>query len=115
MNELFIRVYLDEDVNVLVAGIVRSQAFKILTASESRRKGKNDAEQLKYATENGYVILTHNRIDYEELARDYFTNNKTHNGIIIATRHPPYKIAERLFGILNNFAADEMTNQIVYI
>ncbi len=59
--------------------------------------------------------LTHNRIDYEELARDYFTANKTHNGIIIATRHPPHKITERLFGILNEFAADEMMNQIVYI
>ncbi len=86
MNELFISVYLDEDVNVLIAELVRPQNFRVLTVTEAKRKGKSDAEQLEFATENGYAILTHNRRDYEELAQEYFINNQTHGGIVIAVR-----------------------------
>jgi len=115
VSQLFIKVYLDEDVNVLIAELVRLQKFKSLTVSEAGRKGKTDAEQLKYAAQNGYAILTHNRMDFEELARDYFVNDETHRGIIIAVRRPIHEIVERLLKVLNDFTADEMTNQIIYI
>lgn len=115
MNDIFIKVYLDEDVNVLIAELVRLQKIKSLTVDEAGRKGKTDAEQLKYAAQNGYAILTHNRIDYEALARNYFEDDKTHRGIIIAVRRPIHEIAERLLKVLNDFTADEMTNQIIYI
>jgi hypothetical protein len=78
-------------------------------------KENPDAERLQYAAQNGFAILTHNRTDYEELARDYFANDKTHRGIIIAVRRPIHEIAERLLKILNDFMADEMKNQIIYI
>jgi hypothetical protein len=115
VSELFISVYLDEDVNVLVAELIRLQNFRVLTVTEAARKGKSDAEQLEFATENGYTILTHNRVDYEKLAQEYFANNQTHAGIIVAVRRPAQKIAERLLKILNNFTADEVFNQIIYI
>lgn len=115
MNELFIKVYLDEDVNVLIAEIARSRNFELLTVTKAGRKGKSDAEQLEFAAENGYAILTHNRIDYEDLAKDYFANGENHNGIIIAVRRPSNEIAQRLLSVLNDFTADEMKNQIIYI
>jgi predicted nuclease of predicted toxin-antitoxin system len=115
VSELFIKVYLDEDVNVLIAELARLQKFKSLTANEAGRKGKTDAEQLEYATQNGYAILTHNRMDYEKLARDYFEGDKTHRGIIIAVRRPIHEVAERLLKVLDDFTADEMKNQVIYI
>lgn len=36
-------------------------------------------------------------------------------GIIIATRHSPYKIVQRLLVILNQITADEMRDQLRYI
>ena len=115
MNELFISVYLDEDVNNLVAALVRLQNFRVLIATEADRKGKSDAEQLEFSTENGYAILTHNRRDFEELAQDYFANAQTHGGIIISVVRPAHKIVEKLSDVLDDFTADEMVNQIVYI
>ena len=115
MSDIFIKVYLDEDVNVLIGELIRRKNFKSLTVSEAGRKGKSDAEQLNYATQNGYAILTHNRIDFEELAQEYFANDKTHHGIIVAVRRPIHEVAERLFDLLNDFTADEMINQIIYI
>lgn len=115
MSEIFISVYLDEDVNVLIAELVHLQGFHALTVTEVGRRGKSDAEQLKFATENGYAILTHNRKDFEKLAQKYFINNQTHSGIIISVRRPVHLIAEKLLEVLNDLTADEMKNQIIYI
>lgn len=115
MSKLFIEIYLDENVHVLIAKIVCSHGFKAVTTQEVRRKGASDLEQLRYASKQGYAILTHNRTDFEELAKAYFASNKKHCGIIIAADNSPQEIVRRLMTILNNFTADEMTNQIVYI
>ncbi len=61
------------------------------------------------------VIVTHNRLDFGELAQKYFAESQTHYGIIISVQRLPHEIAERLLKILNDFTADEMTNQIIYI
>lgn len=115
MSDIFIKVYLDEDVNVLIGELIRRKNFKSLTVSEAGRKGKSDAEQLDYAAQNGYAILTHNRIDFEELAQEYYADNKSHHGIIIAVRRPVHEVSERLLNTLNDFTADELINQIIYI
>lgn len=115
MSEIFISIYLDEDVDVLIAELVRLQKFRALTVTEAGRKGKSDAEQLKFATENSYAVLTHNRVDFEKLAQKYFFGNLTHYGIIISVQRPPHEITERLLETLNDFMADEMKNQIIYI
>jgi len=44
VSELFIKVFLDEDVNVLIAELIRLQKFESLTVSQAGRKGKTDAE-----------------------------------------------------------------------
>jgi len=115
VNELFIKFYLDEDVDVLIAELVRSQNFQVISTDEVGRKGKSDPQQLEYAVNRRSAIVTHNRVDFEELAQQYFHENQTHYGIVIAVQRPPYEIAERLLRILNDFTADEMTNQIIYI
>ena len=86
-----------------------------MTTQEAGNKGLKDNKQLEFASNQEMSILTHDRADYEQLAQDYFTNNKNHNGIIIVFPHPPQVIAERLLRILNDLTADEMKNQIIYI
>jgi len=115
MNRLFIELYLDEDVDVLVADLVRARGFKAVTTQEAGRKRRDDDEQLGFAASRQSTLLTHNRVDFEALAQRYFTEGKTHSGIIIATRRDPYEIAKRLLVILNHVTADEMTDQIRYV
>lgn len=115
MSSLFIELYTDEDVSVLVAQLVRARGFPATTALECGLLGSSDAEQLAYAANNGKVLLTHNRVDFEALAQQYFEQAARHNGIIIAVRRTPYEIAERLLEILNQVTADEMINQLYYI
>ena len=115
MNRLFVELYLDEDVDVLVADLVRARGFKATTTQEAGQIQSSDAEQLAYAVKQQASVLTHNRVHFEAQAREYFAAGRTHYGIIIAVRRPVYDLVQRLLIILNNVTADEMQNQISYI
>lgn len=96
MKGLFIDLYLDEDVNVVLADVVRARGFRVTTTQEAAQIGKSDAEQLGFAAGLGKTLLTHNRVDFEDLARSYFEHKKTHSGIIIAVRQHPKELSRRL-------------------
>ena len=49
MSKIFICLYLDEDVNVLVADLLRSRGFDAITARDAGQLQTNDAEQFAYA------------------------------------------------------------------
>jgi hypothetical protein len=115
VNRLFIELYLDEDVSVLVADLVRARGFGATTTQEAGMAGKDDPEQLTFAVDREAAMLTHNRKDYETLAQEYFTVGQAHYGIIVAARRRPYELARRLLSILNTTTADEMENQLRYI
>lgn len=109
------KIYLDEDVDIIVADMFRSQGYVALTTQEAKRKSFSDSDQLKFATENGMAILTHNRTDYETLAIRYFESGLTHAGIIISVQRLPRSIATRTFKILQRYSAEEIINQVYYI
>jgi predicted nuclease of predicted toxin-antitoxin system len=115
VSRLFVELYLDENVSVLVAQLVRARGFAATTTQEAGQAGKSDPEQLAYATSRRWAILTHNRVDFERLAAQHFTTGQTHCGIIIAVRRSPYEIVRRLMEILNHVTADEIENQVRYI
>jgi hypothetical protein len=112
---LFIELYLDEDVSTLVADLLRARGFSAITTLEAGQLGNTDIAQLNHAVSNGKVLLTHNRADFEALSRDYYESGRTHSGIVIAVRRTPYEIVRRLLPILNNVTADEMENVLRYI
>lgn len=115
MNRLFVRLYLDEDVDVLVAELLRSYGFTAVTTREANRLESEDEEQLAYAAGEGRAVLTHNRIHFEALATAYFEAGKEHAGIIISVQRSPYEIARRVSRVLNQVTADEMRNQLRYV
>ena len=115
MSQLFVELYLDEDVSVLVARILRSRGFTAVTTQEAGQVENSDSEQLAYAIRQNKTLLTHNRVDFERLSQDYFRTNRNHKGIIIAIRRTPFEIARRLLIILDRMTADEMDNQLIYL
>ncbi len=112
---LFAHLYLDENVDVRVATIITGRGFEATTARNQGMLRKSDPEQLAFAVEQGRVIVTHNRSDFEDLAQQYFTEGRTHAGIIIAVERPVFTLVRHLLEILNDHTADELKNQIVYI
>jgi ATP-dependent protease Clp ATPase subunit len=50
LNSLFAAGYIDEDVPVVVAELLRAHGFKAETAREAGQLSKKDHEQLSYAS-----------------------------------------------------------------
>jgi predicted nuclease of predicted toxin-antitoxin system len=115
VSRLFIELYLDEDVDVLVAELLRAHGFVALTAREAGQLGKDDVDQLAYAVSQSRALLMHNRTDFENLAQDYFAAGKPHYGIILAGRRSPYEVVRRLLLIVDSVTADEIQNQVRYV
>jgi predicted nuclease of predicted toxin-antitoxin system len=115
VSQLFIELYLDEDVSVLVADLLRARGFVATTTQEAGNLGSSDRVQLESAIKRAQALLTHNRADFEALAREFFSSGRSHNGIIVAVRRPPNDIVKRLLAILNSVTSDEIENQIRYL
>jgi len=77
--------------------------------------GSSDEAQLARAVSLERMFMTHNRVDFERLAKQYFDASRSHYGIVIAVRRSPRELAQRLLVILNMVTADEMKDQLRYI
>lgn len=115
MSKLFIELYLDEDVDVLIAELLARRGYSAITARDAGTLGQADSEQLIYAVRQHRAFLTHNRADFEQLALEYFERRQTHCGIILAVRRTPYEVVNRLLRLLNEVPADEFQNQVRYL
>ena len=58
MSSVFICLYLDEDVNVLVADLLQARGFDIITARDAGQLRATDAEQLAYAVSQARTLVT---------------------------------------------------------
>jgi len=113
---LFIRLYLDEDVSVFVAQLIRPHGFDVLTTREAQNLGQADAAQLQFAATHQRTILTHNRCDYELLHETALGEQRSHAGILIANRRASdFELARRIMIVLDTFTSDELTNQLLYL
>lgn len=114
-HEALCELYLDEDVSVLVAALLKARGFDVLTARDAGMLGRDDSNQLEGATSVERCIVTHNRVHFEQLHRQYVATGQEHHGIVVAARRTPQEIARRLAMLLNSFAADELSNQLLYV
>lgn len=115
-DRLFIKLYLDEDVSVLIAELLRPHGFDVLCTRDTNNLGSSDSSQLLFASSQQRAILTHNRSDFEALHRAALTEQRPHVGIIIASRRASdVELARRVMRLLNLLTADEVKNQLLYI
>ena len=112
---LFAMVYLDEDVSVLIATLLRARGFDVLAARAESMLARDDPDHLAHAVASGLCIVTHNRVHFERLHGEYLAAGRKHCGIIIASRRSPYEVARRLGALLNALTTDQIENQLLYV
>jgi len=61
---LFIFLYTDEDVTDCLAELFRQRGYGAASALEAGTVGLSDAEQLSFAADRDWTILTYNRKDF---------------------------------------------------
>ena len=115
MTGLFIELYLDEDVSVLVADLLRARGFAAITTRETGQLGNSDADQMAFAVSQHKAVLTHNRVHFERYRRSTSQRGSYTTASSLRSVAPAHEIVRRLLVLLNHVTADEMRNQIRYI
>ena len=108
-----VNLYLDEDVHGLLATLLRAKNIPVETTQESKMLGKNDWEPFEHAVKTNAVMVTHNRVDFENLFTNYIEQGKNHNGIIVLIRKEAYVMANRLSKFV--LSHGDINNQLWYV
>jgi predicted nuclease of predicted toxin-antitoxin system len=110
-----IKVYLDEDVHAFIAHALRLRSWEALTTQEAGRRRDTDLDQIAFASEQGYAILTYNIRDFPRLHTEILAGGKTHAGLIVGTRQDPRGNIRALLNLLHLLSAEDLVNQLVYL
>lgn len=99
-----LRIYIDADVDVLLADILTPRGFDCELARDVGLLRALDEEQLTYATREGRILITHNRVDFQRLAVEWWNQGKDHAGIVLAMRRfDTYEVARRVLALLLSY------------
>ncbi len=116
LAELYGKLYLDQDVPVQLAGMLRARGIDILTTLEAGRLGQEDSEQLETAVADGRALLTHNRLDFEALHAEWLNQERLHFGILIAEqRRDLHETRDRILRLLNQFDHEQLRGGLFYV
>lgn len=91
------------------------RGFEVLTTRDYDQLGQSDRDQLYCSATGGRVLLTHNRVDFEGIHREWLEAGKPHAGIIIARRRTPAEIAARVGRLITRLTRNELKNQLFYV
>ena len=112
---LSLRLYLDEDVDVLLARLLAARAYDCLTAADAGHLGWTDGAHLEDATRESRVLITHNRTDFEQLAVAWWGQGKEHAGIVLAFRRADtYDLARHILPVLTRYDQSGWRNSVLY-
>ena len=101
---------------VQLAGMLRAQGIDVQTTLDVGALGRPDDEQLAFAATAGRVVVTHNRLDFEELHTLWSAEGRPHCGIIVARNGATCtSLADRILDLLNRFYAEQLRDQLFYV
>jgi predicted nuclease of predicted toxin-antitoxin system len=82
-----LRFLLDEDVSAPVAAGLRARGIDAVSVYEIGRSNQriSDPEQLQFAVEQGRVLVTYNRGDFQVLDALWQAESRPHSGILWCT------------------------------
>jgi hypothetical protein len=110
-----LRVYLDEDVDVLLATLLSTHGLDCLTTVAAGNRGQTDEGQLQFAFQESRVIITHNPDDFDNLAVARWAQQRDHAGILIAIRRADaFDLARHVLPVLQLFDQAGWRNMVLY-
>jgi|SRR3954467_5533546 len=114
-DRLFIFLYTDEDVTDRLALLLRERGYEAESALEVGTAGLTDEQQLSFAANRGWTLLTYNRRDFVVLAKQWQDAGQSHAGIILSHQFSNRQTGELLRQVcrfLEGVSADEMWNTV---
>ncbi len=109
---LFIRLYLDADVDVKLAVHLRNAGHDCVSAREIGNEALDDEPQLAFAAREGRTLLTYNIQDFVPIFEHWWHAGRNHSGIVVSQQIPLGELQRRVMRLLDAVAADEMRNNL---
>ena len=110
-----IRLYLDEDVDVALAGALRQRGIDVLTTQKAGNIGLPDEDQLTFATQAGRIFFTHNRGDFARLHQAGIRTGRSHAGIILSDQLRVGELLRRLSNLCFHLTQEEMASRLEFL
>ena len=110
-----IKLYLDEDVDTLLAKVLRDRGQDCLSTQEARHRGLSDADQLAFAVEQGRAILTFNIRDFVKLAQEFTATGRGHEGIIVSDHLPFRDLLRRTLAMLADQGHKGLSDRLIWL
>jgi len=110
-----VQLYLDEDVDPLLAQVLRHRGVDCISTQEAGNRGLSDSEQMSFAVNQKRAFFTFNVKDFAQLANQYAQEGKYHNGIILSQHLPFRELLRRTLFLLRNHAQAGLTNQVLWL
>jgi hypothetical protein len=113
-----VRFYFDQHMRKAVAAALRRRGVDVSTAHEAGRCGLSDEDQLRFATAEGRVVVTHDT-DYLTLAADLAARGETFAGVAFCDAQKfapnPGRLVRELLTLHGVYTADDMLNHVEYL
>jgi hypothetical protein len=95
-----ISLYLDEDTSDTdLIEALRLRGVDVVGVNEAGMRGRNDKEQLEWATTQRRVLYSFNQGDFLRIHYEVLAAGKTHSGIILAVQQR-YQVGEQMRRLL---------------
>jgi predicted nuclease of predicted toxin-antitoxin system len=117
-EQLFVRIYTDEHITVLLAPALRRRGYVAQSCVEADTLGWDDEEHLVYAAERGLALMTSDASDFIPILKRWYASKREHAGIIITPEFSRRQMGILLrwtLRLLDRLAADELYNNVVYL
>lgn len=108
-------LYLDHDVHLYFVAALRRRGYEASTTQEHGNQRLSDAEQLAFAAERDWTILSYNMGDFNALHTEWIAQGKKHAGILLASQFHPPRTLQRLLNLLFLADAADLTGNILFL
>lgn len=93
----------------------RPTELKAFATTAAGHLGWTDEAQLEFAAQDTRVLITHNRTDFEQLAIQWWNQQKDHSGIVLAIRRAnSYDLLRHVLSVLGMYDQGGWRNVVMY-
>lgn len=109
------KLYLDEDITDLLARVLRSAGYDVVSAHEFGMRARSDQDQFLHAASEGRAIVTFNVAHFAAIARWAFENGIEHSGIVVSNQLGIAELIQRTKALLETASEEELRNSFIWL